>query len=120
MKSRFRYLIPKLEAIGIDCDPDSSEEIDHTVIKLNIVYHWGLISQSSSHIDTSSLKEDFMKDVINDVYGKVKCTHSEPTMSIVEPSQLPKSMYSHSVYSRYLPQYMLVYQASTDGRSAVG
>ncbi|EMS51794.1 Poly(A) polymerase [Triticum urartu] len=71
VKSRFPYLILKLEDNGIECDPNSSQEVDHTVIKPNIVYHWGLIPQSDTLLDSSSLKEDFMKYVINDVYGKV-------------------------------------------------
>ncbi|BAF22616.1 Os07g0688500 [Oryza sativa Japonica Group] len=71
VKSRFN-LILKLESIGVECDPDSTEEVDHTVFEPSIVCHWGLIYKTSTHIDISSLGEDFMKDVINDVYGKVK------------------------------------------------
>ncbi|CAM0907527.1 unnamed protein product [Alopecurus aequalis] len=119
VKSRFRHLILKLESNGIECDPDSSQEVDHTVIKPNIVYHWGLISQADTLIDIDSLKEDFMENVVNDVYGTVKCTHSELTMSVVGPSELPKSMYvGDSFYS--LPQYMVGYRAATDCWSAVG
>uniref|UniRef100_A0A0D9X350 polynucleotide adenylyltransferase n=1 Tax=Leersia perrieri TaxID=77586 RepID=A0A0D9X350_9ORYZ len=115
VKSRFRNLILKLESIGVECDPDSTEEVDHTVVEPNIVCHWGLIYKTSTRVDTMSLGEEFMKDVINDVYGTVKCTHSSLTMSIIRSSQLPKSMHSHYVYSPpYLPQHMLRYQASTD------
>ncbi|KAM0895315.1 hypothetical protein ACQ4PT_023897 [Festuca glaucescens] len=120
VKSRFRYLILKLESNGIECDPDSSQEVDHTVIKPNIVYHWGLISHTFTRLDIGSLKEDFMKDVVNDVYGNVKCTHSELAMSIVEQSELPKSMYGDSFYSWNLPMHMVGYQAATDCWSAVG
>jgi poly(A) polymerase len=110
----------QLESNGIECDPDSSQEVDHTVIKPNIVYHWGLISQTFTYLDISSLKEDFMKNVINDVYGKVKCTQSELTMSIVGPSELPKSLYGDSFYSQHLPRHVVGYQAATDCWSAVG
>uniref|UniRef100_A0A0E0I5Y3 polynucleotide adenylyltransferase n=1 Tax=Oryza nivara TaxID=4536 RepID=A0A0E0I5Y3_ORYNI len=120
VKSRFRNLILKLESIGVECDPDSTEEVDHTVFEPSIVCHWGLIYKTSTHIDISSLGEDFMKDVINDVYGKVKGTHSKLTMSIVRSSQLPKSLYSHSVYTPYIPQYMLGYQTPTDYSGAAG
>lgn len=120
VKSRFRYLILKLESNGIECDPDSSTEVDHTVIKPNIVYHWGIIPQADTYLDISSLKEDFMKDVVNDVYGTVKCTHSELTISLVGSSELPKSMYSDSFYSRHLPRYLVGYQAASDCWSAVG
>ncbi len=110
----------QLESIGVECDPDSTEEVDHTVFEPSIVCHWGLIYKTSTHIDISSLGEDFMKDVINDVYGKVKGTHSKLTMSIVRSSQLPKSLYSHSVYTPYIPQYMLGYQTPTDYSGAAG
>jgi poly(A) polymerase len=110
----------QLESNGIECDPDSSQEVDHTVIKPNIVYHWGLISHTFTRLDISSLKEDFMKNVINDVYGNVKCTHSELTMSLVDQSELPKSMYGDSLYSWNLPMHMVGYQAATDCWSAVG
>lgn len=110
----------QLENNGIECDPNSSQEVDHTVIKPNTVYHWGLIPKSNTELDPSSLKEDFMKYVINDVYGKVKCTDSELTMSIVGASQLPKSMYDDSFYSRHLHQYGVSYQAGADCWSAAG
>ena len=111
----------QLESNGIGCDPDSSQEVDHTVVKPNIVYHWGLISQANTQIDTDSLKEDFMIDVVNDVYGNVKCIHSELTMSIVGPSELPKSTFaSDSFYSQHLPRHMVAYRAATDCWSAVG
>ncbi|XP_020171582.4 nuclear poly(A) polymerase 3 [Aegilops tauschii subsp. strangulata] len=120
VKSRFPYLILKLEDNGIECDPNSSQEVDHTVVKPNIVYHWGLIPQSDTLLDTSSLKEDFMKYVINDVYGKVKCTDSELTLSLVGASELPKSMYNDSFYSRHLHQYGVGYQAAADCWSTIG
>ncbi|XP_062188068.1 nuclear poly(A) polymerase 3-like [Phragmites australis] len=109
VKSRFRHLILKLEKIGFECDPCPSEEVDHTVIELNIVYYWGLIPQTRMHIDTSSLKEDFMKDVTNDVYGKVKCTRSDLTISVVGLPQLPKTMCSshYSAYRQYMPDAAL-------------
>ncbi|KAI5009144.1 hypothetical protein ZWY2020_010192 [Hordeum vulgare] len=121
VKSRFPYLILKLENIGIECDPNSSQEVDHTVIKPNTVYHWGLIPLSDVYLDPSSLKEDFMKYVINDVYGKVKCTDSELTISIVDASELPKSMSNDSFYSQqHLHEYGVGYQAAADCWSAFG
>ena len=110
----------QLEDNGIECDPNSSQEVDHTVIKPNIVYHWGLIPQSDTLLDSSSLKEDFMKYVINDVYGKVKCTDSELTLSLVGASELPKSMYNDSLYSRHLHQYGVGDQAADDCWSTIG
>lgn len=120
VKSRFRQLILKLERNGLECDPYSSEEVDHRVIKPNIMYHWGLISEANTYLDISSLREDFMKDIINDVYGKVKCRRSELTLSVVGSSQLPKSMYSDSAYLGYMPQYMVGYQPAPDCWSAAG
>ncbi|KAL6657228.1 hypothetical protein ACP70R_005008 [Stipagrostis hirtigluma subsp. patula] len=107
VKSRLRNLILKLENIGVECDPCPSEEVDHTVLEPNIVFYWGLTTETTVYIDTLSLKEGFMNDVINDVYGKVKCTHSDLTMSIVGLSHLPKSMHSYCVSSQFLPQCML-------------
>ncbi|KAL6896842.1 hypothetical protein ACP4OV_007414 [Aristida adscensionis] len=107
VKSRFRNLIAKLENIGIECDPCPSEEVDHTVVEPNIVFYWGLITEKTVYVDPISLKEDFMNDVINEVYGNVKCTHSDLVMSIVGLSQLPKSMHGYSVSSQFLPHFML-------------
>ncbi|TVU37170.1 hypothetical protein EJB05_10471, partial [Eragrostis curvula] len=121
VKCRFRNLILKLEKIGVDCDPCPLEEVDHTVIKPNVVYYWGLISQTIVDVDTYSLREEFMKDVITDIYGKVKCTHSELTVSVVGLPQLPKSMYSQSVYWQYMPYCVLgyPYPVATHGQSAI-
>ncbi|CAN6219992.1 unnamed protein product [Urochloa humidicola] len=70
VKSRFRFLILKMERIGIGCDPCPSEEIDPTVEDPNMVFYWGLIPETIVYVDTSSLEEEFMRDVTNDVYGK--------------------------------------------------
>uniref|UniRef100_K4A318 polynucleotide adenylyltransferase n=1 Tax=Setaria italica TaxID=4555 RepID=K4A318_SETIT len=118
VKSRFRFLILKLERVGIECDPCPSEEIDHTVKEPNMVFYWGLIPEKIIHVDTSSLKDDFMKDITNDVYGKVKCTRSDVTISVVGLSQLPKSMCSHSVHWQYMQHCMLGYQATSEDQSA--
>ncbi|XP_039797292.1 nuclear poly(A) polymerase 3-like isoform X2 [Panicum virgatum] len=118
VKSRLRFLILKLERSGIGCDPCPSEEIDHTVKEPNMVFYWGLIPEKIIHVDTSALKENFMKDVTNDVYGKVKCTRSVLTISVVGLSQLPKSMCTHSVHWQYLQHCMLGYQARSEDQSA--
>ncbi|OEL26674.1 Nuclear poly(A) polymerase 3 [Dichanthelium oligosanthes] len=118
VKSRLRFLILKLERVGIGCDPCLLEEVDHTVIEPNMVLYWGLIPEKITHVDTSSLKEDFMKDVTNDVYGKVKCTRSDVAISVVGLPQLPKSMCSHSVHWRYMQHCMLGYQATSEDQSA--
>ncbi|ONM60947.1 Nuclear poly(A) polymerase 3 [Zea mays] len=94
VKSRFRFLILKLERAGIECDPCPSEEVDHTDNDPNVVFYWGLIPKRIIQVDTSSLKGDFMEDLTNDVYGTVKCTHSDVTISVVGLPQLPKSMCS--------------------------
>ena len=107
-------LVVQLERAGIGCDPCPSEEIDHAVEEPNMVFYWGLIPEKIMHVDTSSLKEDFMKDVTNDVYGKVKCTRSDVTISVVGLSQLPKSMCTHSVQWQYLQHCMLGYQATSE------
>ena len=83
-----------------------------------MVFYWGLIPEKIMHVDTSSLKEDFMKDVTNDVYGKVKCTRSDVTISVVGLSQLPKSMSTHSVQWQYLQHCMLGYQATSEDQIA--
>jgi len=114
VKSRLRFLILKLERSGIGCDPCPSEEIDHTVKEPNMVFYWGLIPEKIIHVDTSALKENFVKDVTNDVYGKVKCTRSDVTISVVGLSQLPKSMCTHSVQWQYLQHCMLGYQATSE------
>lgn len=123
VKSRFRNLLLKLENLGVDCDPDPLEQVDHTITKPNIVFFWGLMYRRSTQICTSSLKEDFMKSVINNIYGKEKCVHSDITMSIVGSPQLPKSVSGHSVYSQKLqnlPPFMMVNQLMKQGYNAVG
>ncbi|GJN10636.1 hypothetical protein PR202_ga28747 [Eleusine coracana subsp. coracana] len=110
-----------LEKIGIGCDPCPLEEMDHTVIKPNIVYYWGLITQTVVPLDAYSLGEDFMNGIITDIYGKVKCTHSELTVSLVGLPELPKSMCSHSVYLQYMPYCVLgyPYQTATEDQKAI-
>ncbi|KAL5217254.1 hypothetical protein ABZP36_017938 [Zizania latifolia] len=92
VKSRFRNLLLKLESLGVDCDPDPSEQTDYNIAEPNVVFLWGLVYTTDTEICTDSLKEDFMKSVINNIYGKEKCTHSDITMSIVRPPQLPKGV----------------------------
>ncbi|CAM0872925.1 unnamed protein product [Alopecurus aequalis] len=109
VKSRFRNLILKLESLNVGCDPDPSEQVDHTTAEPNVVFLWGLICRNTQ-ICTSSLKKDFMNSVINNIYGKEKCAHSDITMSIVSTPQLPKSMPDRPVYSQKLqnlPSLML-------------
>ncbi|CAN6206512.1 unnamed protein product [Urochloa humidicola] len=118
VKSRFRFLILKMERAGIWCDPCPLEEIDHTVKDPNMVFYWGLIPEEIIYVDTSSVKEEFMKDVTNDVYGKVKCTRSDVTISVVGVSQLPKGMRRHSVHWQYIKHCMLGYQATSEDQSA--
>ncbi|OQU92697.1 hypothetical protein SORBI_3001G392600 [Sorghum bicolor] len=110
VKSRFRNLLLKLESLGVYCDPDSSEQVDHTITEPNVVFFWGLVFTRNIQICTSSLKEDFMKSVCNNIYGKEKCAHSDITMAIVGPPQLPKSIFDLSVYSEKLPQHMMGHQ----------
>uniref|UniRef100_A0A0E0CZN9 polynucleotide adenylyltransferase n=1 Tax=Oryza meridionalis TaxID=40149 RepID=A0A0E0CZN9_9ORYZ len=122
VKSRFRNLLLRLESIGVDCDPDPSEQADHSMIEPNVVFFWGLMYRTSTNICIDSVKEDFMKSVTNDIYGKEKCTHSDITMSIVWPTHLPKCVYAHSVYSqnRQNPrQFMMGNQLMNQDCSAV-
>ncbi|KQK21958.1 nuclear poly(A) polymerase 3 isoform X2 [Brachypodium distachyon] len=116
VKSRFRNLILKLESLDVDCDPDPSEKVNHTIAAPNVVFFWGLIYRSTK-ISASSLKNDFMKSVINNIYGKEKCARSDITMSIIETSQLPKSISGDSVYKKLqnLPPSMLGYQPMKQG-----
>ncbi|CAD6222429.1 unnamed protein product [Miscanthus lutarioriparius] len=118
VKSRFRILILKLERAGIECDPCPSEEVDHTDNDPNVVFYWGLIPERIIQVDTSSLKEDFMEDITNDVYGTVKCTHSDVTISVVGLPQLPKSMCSQSVHWQYMQHCMMGYEGTDEGQSA--
>ncbi|OQU90500.1 hypothetical protein SORBI_3002G423100 [Sorghum bicolor] len=117
VKSRFRLLILKLERAGIECDPCPSEEVDHTDNDPNVVFYWGLIPERIIQVDTSSLKEDFMESITNDVYGTVKCTHSDVTISVVGLPQLPKSMRSH-VHWQYMQRCMMAYEGTDEGQSA--
>ncbi|RCV45105.1 hypothetical protein SETIT_9G426300v2 [Setaria italica] len=119
VKSRFRNLILKLESLGVFCDPDPSEQVDHTINEPNVVFFWGLMYRRSIQICSSSLKEDFMKSVFNNIYGKEKCAHSDITMSIVGPPQLPKSVFDHSVYSEKLPPHMMAHQLMKQSYNAV-
>ena len=80
----------QLESLGVYCDPDPSEQVDHTITDPNVVFFWGLIYRRNIQICTNSLKEDFMKSVCNNIYGKEKCAHSDITMAVVGPPQLPK------------------------------
>lgn len=119
VKSRFRNLLLKLESLGVYCDPDPSEQVDHTITDPNVVFFWGLIYRRNIQICISSLKEDFMKSVCNNIYGKEKCAHSDITMSIVGPPQLPKSVFDLSVYSEKLPQHMMGHQLMKQNYNAV-
>jgi len=119
VKSRFRNLILKLESLGVYCDPDPSEQVDHTINEPNVVFFWGLMYRRNIQICTSSLKEDFMRSVLNNIYGKEKCAHSDITMSIVGPPQLPKSVFDHSVYSEKLPPYIMGHQLMKQSYNAV-
>ncbi|WVZ56730.1 hypothetical protein U9M48_007219 [Paspalum notatum var. saurae] len=110
VKSRFRNLLLKLESLGVYCDPDPSEQVDHTITDPNVVFFWGLMYRRNTQICTGSLKEDFMKSVFNNIYGKEKCAHSDISMSIVGPLQLPKCVFDHSVYSEKPPQHMMGHQ----------
>jgi len=119
VKSRFRNLILKLESLGVYCDPDPSEQVDHTSNEPNAVFFWGLMYRRNIQICTSSLKEDFMRSVLNNIYGKKKCAHSDITMSIVGSPQLPKSVFDHSVYSEKLPPHMMGHQLMKQSYNAV-
>jgi poly(A) polymerase len=112
--------VMQLESLGVYCDPDPSEQVDHTIIVPNVVFFWGLIYRRNVQICTNSLKEDFMKSVFNNIYGKEKCAHSDIAMSIVGPPQLPKFVFDHSVYSANLPPYMVVHQLMKQDNNAVG
>jgi len=113
VKSRFRNLILKLESLNVGCDPDPSEQVDHTITEPNVVFLWGLMCRNTQ-ICTSTLKEDFMRSVINNIYGKEKCAHSDITMSIVSTPQPPKSLPDHLGYSQRLqnlPSLMLGFRS---------
>uniref|UniRef100_A0A0D9VTB0 polynucleotide adenylyltransferase n=1 Tax=Leersia perrieri TaxID=77586 RepID=A0A0D9VTB0_9ORYZ len=107
VKSRFRNLLLKLESLGVDCDPDPSEQADHNMIEPNVVFFWGLAYRASTEICIDSVEEDFKKSVTNNIYGKEKCTHSDITMSIVRPTQLPKNVYGHSHNRQNPPPFMM-------------
>lgn len=109
----------QLESLGAYCDPDPSEQLDHTMTEPNVVFFWGLMYRRNVQICTGSLKEDFLKSVFNNIYGKEKCAHSDIAMSIIGPPQLPKSVFDHSVYSEKLPTHMMVHQLMKKGYSAV-
>ncbi|KAL6645690.1 hypothetical protein ACP70R_017298 [Stipagrostis hirtigluma subsp. patula] len=119
VKSRFRNLLLKLESLGVYCDPDPSEQVDHTITEPNVVFFWGLLFRRSVQICTSSIKEDFMRSVLNNIYGKEKCAHSDITMSIVGLPRLPKSVFGPSVYSQNLPPHMMGHQLMKQDYSAV-
>jgi len=109
----------QLESLGVYCDPDPSEQVDHTSNEPNAVFFWGLMYRRNIQICTSSLKEDFMRSVLNNIYGKKKCAHSDITMSIVGSPQLPKSVFDHSVYSEKLPPHMMGHQLMKQSYNAV-
>jgi poly(A) polymerase len=112
-------MLCQLESLGVYCDPDPLEQADHTINEPNVVFFWGLMYRRNIQICTSSLKEDFMKSVLNNIYGKEKCAHSDITMSIVGPPQLPKSVFDHSVYSEKLPPHMMGHQLMKQSYNAV-
>ena len=109
----------QLESLGVYCDPGPSEQVDHTINEPNVVFFWGLMYRRNIQICTSSLKEDFMRSVLNNIYGKKKCAHSDITMSIVGSPQLPKSVFDHSVYSEKLPPHMMGHQLMKQSYNAV-
>lgn len=109
----------QLESLGVYCDPDPSEQVDHTITEPNVVFFWGLVYRRNIQICTNSLKDDFMKSVCNNIYGKEKCAHSDITMAIVGPPQLPKSIFDLSVYSEKPPQHMMGHQLMKQRYNAV-
>uniref|UniRef100_A0A453I7R6 Uncharacterized protein n=1 Tax=Aegilops tauschii subsp. strangulata TaxID=200361 RepID=A0A453I7R6_AEGTS len=115
--------VMQLESLNIGCDPNPSEQVDHTIGEPNAVFLWGLIMYSNTQICTTSLKEDFMRSVTNNIYGKEKCAHSDIELSVVGMPQVPKSMSDHPAYLQKLPNLpprMLGYPPMRQGCNAVG
>ncbi|XP_072961678.1 nuclear poly(A) polymerase 3 isoform X1 [Typha angustifolia] len=132
VKSRFRSLLLKLEIVEGYCDPNPTEYVDHNITEPNVVFYWGLLTEGSTFLDINSVKEDFMRSVINDVYGEDRSARCKLELSVIESSQLPKSMLVESgvkgckacwrildnnqlgtpVYSQYVPHYFVGYAAS--------
>ncbi|RWR76416.1 PolyA polymerase, putative isoform 1 [Cinnamomum micranthum f. kanehirae] len=86
VKSRFRSLLLKLEELGVFCDPNPIEFVEHDVAEPNTVFYWGLSSNGRSSIDIDSLKEEFMRSVDNGDQG----SGCRLELTIVNSQQLPK------------------------------
>ncbi|KAH7676383.1 poly(A) polymerase protein [Dioscorea alata] len=127
VKSRFRSLLLKLEAVQGYCDPNPTEYMDHNVAEPNVVFYWGLSPSGCFSTSVDAIKEDFMKSVNkDDTYSAYQGSTCKLDMLIVESCQLPKyihldkgstkelmacekildySNHMKPIYSQYTPQY---------------
>ncbi|RZR79169.1 hypothetical protein BHM03_00004801 [Ensete ventricosum] len=131
----------QLEMVQEYCDPNPTENVDHNITEPNIVFYWGLSHKGNTFINIGSLKKDFMKSLNTDQFADGNRNHCKLGLSIVQYSQLPKSLrldasgakgsepcgetldnnyLQKPVYSQYLPQYFVGYVANEQHRAAAG
>ncbi|CAK7326306.1 unnamed protein product [Dovyalis caffra] len=129
VKSRFRCLLPKLEAMQGFCDPNPTEYVDMDASEPNVVFYWGLNRSRSNFMDIESVEEDFLRNICSGYHGI--CQKME--LSIVLASELPKGAQLNSgngkklkacwkmldyhqrrtpAYSQHLPSYFVGYVES--------
>ncbi|GKV37891.1 hypothetical protein SLEP1_g45860 [Rubroshorea leprosula] len=129
VKSRFRFLLIKLEEVQSPCDPNPAEYVDVDVEEPNAVFYWGLLPGKTNFPDIESVKEAFWKVVSNGYQGSL----GRLELSIVQVSQLPNyarldnasrkgtkacwKIFDYNqqripIYSQHLPDYVVGYMTT--------
>ncbi|KAJ6987756.1 nuclear poly(A) polymerase 3 [Populus alba] len=129
VKSHFRCLLLKLEAVQGFCDPNPMEYADMDVSEPNVVFYWGLNRSRSNFVYIEPVQEDFSRSIYCGYYG----IRGKMELSIVQASELPKNARFDSgngkkmkacwkmldynqrrapAYSQHLPSYFVGYVES--------
>lgn len=130
VKSRFRFLLVKLEEVQGLCDPNPTEYFDADSAEPNVVFYWGLQPGKRRLSYLEEVEDDFLKSINNGYQGPI----GRIELSIVEASDLPKNMefdkgngkgtkacwkladynkYRTPVFSQHLPNYFVGYVATS-------
>ncbi|KAI5579476.1 hypothetical protein BDE02_08G091300 [Populus trichocarpa] len=129
VKSHFRCLLLKLEAVQGFCDPNPMEYVDMDASEPNVVFYWGLNRSRCNFVYIEPVEEDFSRSIYCGYYG----IRGKMELSIVQASELPKNARFDSgngkkmkacwkmldynqrrtpAYSQHLPSYFVGYVES--------
>lgn len=130
VKSRFRFLLAKVEEVQGLCDPNPTEFIDPDAGGPNVVFFWGVQPGRINFSDIDVVEDDFMQNINN---GGYQGPPGKMNLSVIPTSQLPG--YAHldtgsrnrtkacwrmfnyhqprvPVFSQHLPLYFVGYAAT--------